>query len=206
MIVPEYLLRAGQDVDLRILATSGLATGVAETTVKGSGGGDGGDGGDGSPGGGPGGVIVTLLEDPAKSNSYVLRAIALDAVGRQLSSDWIHWHDALGGELARGPTLDTRSLPAGRHTVRAVFADPAARRLAASGWLIERGAVSAIIHHAIQDKPRAPRSAHTHPALRRRPGPAAGQVLEEGKPCRSYPAPSRLVPRPDRDRRSRPHL
>src|SRR5262249_49094872 len=129
---------------------------VAETTVRG-----GGQRGKG-PGGG-GDVVVTLLEDPAKSKTYVLRAIATDALGRQLPSDRIHWHDAQGGELGRGPTLDTRSLPRGRNVVRAVFADPSLPETAATGWLVERRGAGAIVHHEINEQPPTPRAVHTHP-------------------------------------------
>jgi hypothetical protein len=85
-----------------------------------------------------------------------------------MPSDWIQWFDARGTHLARGATLDVRTLPKGRNVVRAVFEDPSAHTTA-TGWMVEQGGGHAIVHHVIKDTqpPRAPHK-HPHPAPRPR--------------------------------------
>ena len=154
LVIPPRFAASRDGVELRVLATSGIATGVAEITYKPGGGDDG--GGPDDDGGSDDVVNIALLEDPAKGKTHVLRAVATDSLGRQLPSDRFRWYDEHGGELGRGATLDTRSMPPGRRAVRAVY-DPASSRPAVTGWMVERGSGSAVVHHEIPERPRKKR-------------------------------------------------
>jgi hypothetical protein len=172
LLIPRALFGNGRLLDVRVLATSGIATGVAERTVS----------LDETP---AGEVNVALIgyepTEAGKKLPHVLSAISTDSAGRQLPAEWIHWYDAQGAELARGQELDLRAMPSGRQIVRAVVHDPSVRTIG-QGWLVESGPDGVVVHHALRERSLLPPAEHIHP----HPPPKAGP-----RPKRRPAGPSR---------------
>jgi hypothetical protein len=173
LLLPRELFVDGPDLRVRIYASSGIATGYTEETIRLDDGGDG--GGDYGGVGGDGGVTLTLDgthpagpddEGGARPIPCVLSVVATDAAGRQLPNDRITWYDSSGGRLESGPDIDLRTLPKGRHVVRAVLRSYGGPAVAKS-WLVERTADGCWLHSVMCDPP--PKSTpedhdHPHPA------------------------------------------
>ncbi len=129
---------------IRVLGTSGIATGYAEKTLqlKGYKAGD--------------YQILLSGYDPKSIESQmlpraVLHAVAVNSAGRQMPNLSIVWYDNRGTELGRGGQFDTRPLGVGRHVVRAVWHD-SQNQTVAGGWLIERRDQGTIVHHKILEQ------------------------------------------------------
>jgi len=155
LLVPKRLFASGPELRVRVYATSGIATGYADTTLK----------LDYPEPPGPG---LTLLggQHAAKGPqpiSCVLSVIAMDSAGRQVGADHISWFTGGGNQLARGSHLDLRSLPIGTHVVRAV-ARGLGGALIGKSWLVERTAERCLMHHVICDPPpKRTHEEHQHP-------------------------------------------
>ena len=104
------------EVPLRVLATSGIATGVGECmlelkfSLQ-------------SP---PPQVVVTShpkSAGPEVQAGGTIQVTVLDRLGGSVSDPEIFWYDERGGEVGRGRFFDVRQLPAGQHVLRAVAPD-----------------------------------------------------------------------------------
>ena len=155
LLIPKRLFTSDPELHVRVYATSGIATGYDDSVLK--------------------------LDNPELQRPQmrlqgertgidgpqqilsVLSLIAADAAGRQLSADYISWYDASGNQLARGSQLDLRSLPVGRHVVRAV-ARGFGEAIMGKSWLVERSSDGCLLHHVICDPPpKRTHEEHEHP-------------------------------------------
>jgi hypothetical protein len=134
--VPKRLFGQQQEVALRVLASSGIATGVGEWQgrIISSPSQDGGDGA----------LRVQLEGVPAKGTETItlppmVRAIAVLPGGRTLSRPDIRWYDGRGSELGRGRSFDLRKLPRGQTLLRVAVFDTG-QGSARAQWLVERTA------------------------------------------------------------------
>ena len=154
MVVPKTLFVRSM-LKVRILGTSGIATGYAEEVIT-------------LDDHAPSGATVHLLghdphaAGPQRMARPVLHAVAFGPNGRQAPSDSIIWYDSSGAELGRGSHLDVRSLPAGRRVVRAVFRQPSGR-YQSKDWLIEHHAAAVTVHHESPQPKSGTRPEHRHP-------------------------------------------
>jgi hypothetical protein len=154
LVIPKSLFRTPK-LRVRVLVTSGIATGYIEETVT----------LDGHTA--AGGTIMLVGHNPSIPGSQphkrsVLHAIGVDSTGRQVPSDFIVWYDTSGVELGRGAHLDVRSLPRGRQGVRAVVRDPRGRH-SAKNWSIEHHAGGVIVHHESPGWTTGEGPQHKHP-------------------------------------------
>jgi hypothetical protein len=154
VIVPKTLFVRAK-LKVRVLATSGIATGYTEETIT-------------LDDYVPGGVTILLMgHDPLSASPQriarpVLHAVALSPNGRQAPSDSIVWYDGSGAELGRGAHLDVRSLPRGRRVVRAVARQTSGHRKS-KDWLIVHHAAEVIVHHESPDRRLGAQPEHKHP-------------------------------------------
>jgi hypothetical protein len=154
ILIPTMLFARSPELDIRILATTGISTGYAETTIK-------------LAKHEPAGPKITLTGveiSPGKTVavSNVIHAALLDAAGRQLPSDEILWYGPEGNEIGRGGSLDLRPLGRGRQLVRAVLrsGDVTAGR----SWIVEATNDGYNIIHETCDPKITPADAqHPHP-------------------------------------------
>jgi hypothetical protein len=154
LLVPRGLFIRG-GLCIRVLATSGIATGYAQRELSLS---------DYEPQGQVD-VILVGAEPGSLRASSVLHAVAIDQSGRELSDATFVWHDRTGAEIGRGNQLDTRTLPPGMQVVRAVVRHSGG--LTAKGWYLSHGPEGIDIKHEVLDPdPRAVaerRRQHQHP-------------------------------------------
>jgi hypothetical protein len=106
--IPARLRRGRKVLPLRILATGGLATGECMLEVNGI-------------RGDPPIAVVASQVVPG-----LVRAAAVDHLGRELANPGMVWYDADGAELVRGSELDLRGRPGGARLVRVVALNPGA--------------------------------------------------------------------------------
>jgi hypothetical protein len=154
LVIPSNLF-VSSDLRIRVLATSGIATGYAEADLKSD-----------KPQG-PNHEIVLVGHAPGApegpySANQVLHAIAVDPSGRQASTHSLVWYDNNGAQIGRGSHVDLRSLPVGQHVVRVVFRHSHGH-LTSKSWLIEKSHAAIKVHHAIPDPSLKPRAQHKHP-------------------------------------------
>jgi hypothetical protein len=157
ILIPKRLFARKRELEVRVLATTGIATGHAETTVKLSG---------YQP---PLSVLTLLgvqspLREPATIPS-VVHGVVMDSSGRQSPADDMIWYGPNGSELGRGASVDLRPLGPGRHTIRAVLRSPNERAIGRS-WIIElKGNESRVVQEICD--PHIPHTgkghAHPHP-------------------------------------------
>jgi hypothetical protein len=108
-IVISKRLRLGKrKLPIRVLASNGLATTLVKTTVEPL-------QGRRDPDKDP---LVTIMV--SSGDAPIVRALAIDHLGRSVPGADLLWFDEKGGEVGRGPTLDTRQIGGGKHTVRVV--------------------------------------------------------------------------------------
>lgn len=157
LLIPRSLFCDGPQLDVCVLATSGIATGrdcgqISLDDYKPQ-----------SPG------ISLAGIDPAqpapKPIPCVITAVITDAAGRQAPDSSITWYGDQGSAIAQDGHLDLRSLPMGRHMVRAV-ARGLGGPLIARSWLIERNSAGCQLLSTICDPPAKgipERHKHPHP-------------------------------------------
>jgi hypothetical protein len=153
--IPWSMFQRGPLV-VRVLATAGLSTGAAVATVD--------PGSHQEPGSGYEVLLADHQPDPAglpvTHPTYVLHAIAIGPAGKTVDPSAISWFDENGGLLTPGAALDTRQLPPGRHTVRAVVRDVQEGAAVSAGWQIETGSGTPVIHLSTAPHHAA---SHSHP-------------------------------------------
>ena len=144
MLIPSRFFTRRQSLRVRVLATSGISTGIAETEIKLE------KGDPGCPS-----VILTGV-DVSQSGPLtapaVLHAAIVDSAGRELSNQRMAWYAADGSVIGRGSQVDLRPLGMGTHAVRVVTR--AGAQPFANTWLIERSLDGFLIRHAQGDPPR----------------------------------------------------
>jgi hypothetical protein len=99
-------------VPIRVLATTGIATGINECAVV-----------DDTPFKRPEMGLTAVTPDPTDAPVRLggrLRVHAIDSGGRSLPDASVRWYDEAGRELERGRDLDVSKLGAGEHVVHAV--------------------------------------------------------------------------------------
>jgi hypothetical protein len=157
-VIPWTLIARSRKLTVRVLASSGIATGHAEIELA---------AGD-KP---PPDVHLTLLGNGSLSEGpYEIPAVptvlATDGAGGQVSDVHLQWVDGRGGSLGRGRQVDLRQLPNGRHVIRVVVRGHGGRT-AGKSWVVERNRDRFTLHAAVRDPPRRPRGPvheHPHPA------------------------------------------
>jgi hypothetical protein len=154
LLIPRALFADGPQLEVCVLATSGIATGRAcgefrlddyQPQVP---------------------SIGLVGVDPAQAGPKpipcVITAAVTDAAGRQPASGSITWYRE-GAAFARGRQLDLRSLSMGRHVVRAVLRGFGGR-LVARSWLIERTPAGCLLLSTMCDPPpKGIPDDHPHP-------------------------------------------
>jgi hypothetical protein len=155
VVIPRRLFARGPTLRVRILASSGIATGMAETEIK-------------LGTYQPPDITLRLLgveqaeEGPAHLPG-VVSVLATESTGRELPAEQITWYDSNGNQIGKGAQVDLRQLPRGTGLVRAV-ARGHGGRTAAMSWLIQRGDTGFLLHAVVADPPRLGRGLpHEHP-------------------------------------------
>jgi hypothetical protein len=153
LLIPKRLFSGEKELRVRVLATPGLGTGVAEQVIKLkkdtpqrpriilSG-------------------IDTSMKKPVQIPG-VLHAALVDSAGRQLTDDRMTWY---GDDkfLGRGTQVDLRSLSIGKHYIR--LATRSDLRSTAITWQVERTLKDFVLHAEVCDpKPKRPQPPHVHP-------------------------------------------
>jgi hypothetical protein len=155
LLIPRRLFANQSSLEVRVLATTGISTGVAETVIKLK-----------SPSSANPTVTLMGLDSPVRQPvvvSYVIHANVLDTAGRQLSGDDLIWFATSGQEIGRGPNLDLRQLGPGRHMVRVVTRS-SETGTAARSWVIEEKAgVYQVVQEVRDPKIKPTGSEHRHP-------------------------------------------
>jgi hypothetical protein len=140
LAVPKRLFTDSPELRIRVLATSGIATGMAETTLR-------------LDGYQPADPAIELREAPVELQEAmplpnVVHAVVRDSGGRQLIPGSIAWFADDGHPLGGGQSVDLRNLEPGEHHVRVVV-----RRLGGHGlaraWIIERTAEGFFLNEAL---------------------------------------------------------
>lgn len=169
-VVPARLFRHGQ-LCVRVLATSGLATGFAQRELEL-------DGYEPSPTRPR--VEMVELGPTGGGPAAVLRAVLFDEAGREVRGADVAWYDAGGAEISRGSELDTRTLEPGAQVVRAVALH--GDGFAAKGWHLSPGREGAEILHEVPEPGARPKEMHVHPHPRpKQPKPKGGPCPPEGE-------------------------
>lgn len=156
VIVPWQLFKASGKLLVRVLASSGIATGFGEIELQ--------AGDDHEP---PDVTMVLPGVGPTVKGPVSLDAvptvIATDASGKQVDDVHLSWFDGNGASLGRGRSVDLRQLPDGKHLVRCVVRGHGERTVGKS-WFIERKGESFSLLSVMYDPPRKPRKpTHEHP-------------------------------------------
>lgn len=166
-VIPRRLFTDGPSLSVRVLASSGIATGMAESEVE-------------LDDYEPPEIVLRLLEVEAQEEGpervpSVVSVLATNTAGRELPGDQITWYDGNGNQIAKGAQVDLRMLPNGTGVIRAV-ARGHGGRTAGTSWLIERGDADFLLLARIPDPRRLSRDQpHEHPHPR--PG---GQTDKQG--------------------------
>ena len=147
LLIPARLFTRRQALRVRVLATPGIATGIAETEVQLE------KGDPGCPN-----IVLTGVDTsqtPANAPS-VLHAAVIDPAGRELPNDRMTWYGGDGTVIGRGSQVDLRTLKYGRQTIRLV--SRAGNQPIAAFWVVERTLQGFAIHHAQRVPTRGPRT------------------------------------------------
>jgi hypothetical protein len=153
--VPLKFVAGFETLVMRVLASSGIATGHDDIELR-------------AEGTKPDDVSLTLgghgsLTDGPIGIPAVPTLLATDGTGGQVSDSHVYWYSGTGVNLGRGRQVDLRQLPDGRHVVRAVVRGHGARTVGKS-WVVERGGNTFTLYAAMCDPPRKPpRPPHEHP-------------------------------------------
>lgn len=153
LLIPRRLFAQSGELRVRVLATPGLGTGMAEGIINLD---------DFTP---QRPEVIVLGTDTSKEKPFlipdVLNAAALDSAGRQIPSGRMTWYGN-GKVIGRGPSVDLRCLVPGRHQVRLVMrGDPNA---SARTWTVERTSEGfRLCHEDCDPTPKRPQLPHKHP-------------------------------------------
>jgi hypothetical protein len=168
IVVPWDLFKRAPSLHVRVLASSGIATGTIDEWLKRE---------------RPDGTVPSEVPseqppvvvspsgtlEPGKIVGTYLRAVSQGGAS-------VRWYDETGAELSGSATLDVRELADGQHTVRAVAVGGGALQ-ASHSLLIEKSGERVTF---IRDfKPKDPGEAHTHP----HPTPEDNKEPKEEKSC-----------------------
>jgi len=141
--VPKTLFGRQQEAAVRVLATSGIATGqglwqgsirrprrprTADGNLR---------------------IFLTGASKPTTKTQAlpsIIRVAAVDDDGSSLARPAVRWYDSRGGELGRGRSLDLRTLPVGAHTVRVAILNTG-YGTGTVQWLLERTAGGQFLLH-----------------------------------------------------------
>jgi hypothetical protein len=130
LLLPPSLLHHYGTLQLRVLASCGIATGMAEYEVQGKGDGQ----GNNPPPPQPNLTLVTQRRGEQLGN--LITATPISVTGRHVSTSKEVWV-VQGREVAKGPTLDLRSLKQGESVVRVFLQAGEAGHLSKS-WTVQR--------------------------------------------------------------------
>jgi hypothetical protein len=126
--IPIHLFGKRRDLNIRVLASSGIATGVIETqlSLKQANTSD---------------ADIVLISDPSNNNSIgpVLHAKILVEKGENVRPIECIWYDDQNIEMQKGKTIHLGKLDQGEHLIRVVMFDNSGGKYERS-WLIERKA------------------------------------------------------------------
>jgi hypothetical protein len=150
MLIPHTLLAGREKVDLRVLASCAIATGMAVFHAQGR--------------GGPNSPVISLVSEMAGNVlGNIVTAVPFDPRGRQVATSQEVWL-ADGREIAHAATLDLRSLKQGTTTLR-VFLRAGDNTLNKSWTIVRSGdrftLVSEGDQHPCESPPEQP--IHPHP-------------------------------------------
>ncbi len=153
LVPPRIYRRSGARV--RVLATSGIATGYAEVELTPK-----------KPVQGTTSISLAGYDGTTRgqrTGTQVMRAAAVDEAGRQLKLARATWYAQDGAEIGQGPELDLRQLPIGANRVRVVMRTAGGEMLTKT-WQIERDAQGHSVHSEHNDPhPHHAKKPHQHP-------------------------------------------
>jgi hypothetical protein len=173
--IPLRLLGRRRSMQVRILASSGIATGMAECTLVRN---------DESSDDTPSTTVVTddvdivltselTTADNVVSTTPLMHVTVIEQTGRSLADPEVFWYDQSGAELGRGRAFDLRTLPEGQHVVRAVVPGQGSG-VVERAWLVERSTEQGIVVLGTTTGRVREREVHEHPH-RRTGGTSAAQ-------------------------------
>ena len=151
-MVPWSVIGRSGKLRVRVLASSGIATGYAEVDLKAS-----------QPGGSdaPGEVTIKLLGTSGNATALatsVAQVMVADPSGGSVDDDKLWWYDATGASLGRGNQVDLRQLPQGRNVIRVVVKRHG-HFTSAKSWVVQRDGGTFTVAAAMCDPSRTPRGA-----------------------------------------------
>jgi hypothetical protein len=153
-VIPRRLFTRGSELNVRVLASSGIATGMVESTVELQ---------DYEAPEVELHLGVTEAQGESGQLPAVVSVLAVDSAGREVSPDQVAWYDSGGNQIGRGIQLDLRSLPNGTSRVRAVVRGHGGRTVGKS-WVVERSGAGFALRASVTDPARTSRvERHRHP-------------------------------------------
>jgi hypothetical protein len=155
LLIPSRYFERAPKLEIRVLATSGIATGMTETTIILD------DIGPSSPRLQLG-LVGAVTEIKPASLPNVVQSLITDSLGRQIIADRTIWYGDNGAELGRGTQLDLRILAPGRHTLRVVAQGLGGATLART-WLVERTPTGFLLLEESVEPETPNQEPHTHP-------------------------------------------
>lgn len=126
--IPKHLFGKKRTLNIRVLASSGIATGVVETRLE-------------LKSSNKQVADIVLVSEPKDNNkiSSLLRAKIIKERGENLQQIECIWYNEQNIEMQRGKTIHLSKLSQGQHLIRAVIFDSIGGKHEKS-WLIERKA------------------------------------------------------------------
>jgi hypothetical protein len=152
MVIPSALLEGKETLQVRVLASCAIATGMAVFELRGR-------------AGDRGVPQISLVSSgtPGSSNALgnLITAVPIDALGRHVRTSQEVW---LAGnyEIVHGPTLDLRSLKQGSTTLR-VFLRARQHSLNKSWTVLREGNRFSLTSEGEQQATASPQEQHIHP-------------------------------------------
>lgn len=155
ILIPRRYFEYSSELRVRVLATSGIATGSVETAIV----------FDETQPQRP--LLQLALAGVATETKpallpNVVQSLITDSLGRQLPTDRITWYGNNGVELGRGSQLDLRILAPGRHSLR-VVAQGLGGATVARTWLVERTRTGILIIGETPEPEVPVQEPHQHP-------------------------------------------
>ena len=155
ILIPRRYFEYSSELRVRVLATSGIATGSVETAIF----------FDETKPQRP--VLKLALVGVATETKpallpNVVQSSVTDSLGRQLPTDRVAWYGNNGVELGRGSQLDLRTLALGRHSLR-VVAQGLGGATVARTWVVERTRTGILIIGETPEPDVPVQEPHQHP-------------------------------------------